>query len=966
MPALLADRARLMRWLIAVGAAAVACALQWSVRSWTEPRIPFLFFLPAVFVAAALSGRTAGLFVAAAGLVNGLYGLAPAGSFAVQAFGDLLSLGLYALVALLLATFGARLRTSSARAFAAEQRLVLAVEATGIGVFDVDLVAHTAWLSPALATLVGLPATSESLPLATVMARLPPEQVRDSREFLVARLRQRARSYERELQIVLADRRPRWLLLRVQVAWSGERATRLRGACVDITERKAVGALLDRTQMELSEQVADLRRLHLLSSRLLETSSLEEQLQLILRAATDLHGARRGLVTLRAPGRQAMRIAAGIGFDAPTLAHLAAEAEAGGLAGGLACLRETHVVVADTEAPAPDGDDAAVDDDLGRLREFAREQHIRAVHGTPVIGPRGDVLGALTLHFDSPHEPSERERALADICARKAAIFVERARAEEALAETRGRFQAVLDASAVPFVVLSPLRDPPSARIVDFAWSYVNEAAARALRRAPAAFIGRSVLEVLPERWSSGETFREYVAVVETGATREFEARVQYEGSDTWYHCVASPMRGDVALWFTDVTERKLGEQALQQADRRKDEFLATLAHELRNPLAPIRQATAISRMPAATDAQKRWSLEVIERQVGHMALLLDDLLDVSRITRGALTLRRGRQELGAVLDAAVETARPLIDARRHALEIVAPSAPIELEVDPLRVSQVVANLLTNAAKYTDPQGRILLTAALDGDDVVIEVSDNGIGIAPESLPAVFDMFTQLRVGGDRAGGLGIGLALTKGLVELHGGRLEARSDGPGRGSVFTVRLPRGVGTGTAYLDAAPRTGRLEEPQTATLPPPELAPNGRRVLIADDNRDAAESLAALLELEGHRVALAFDGDEALRLFERFRPSVCLLDIGMPRRNGNDVARAIRARPDGGTPTLVAITGWGQETDRHQALVAGFDHHLTKPMDPTQLLRIIETGGPGPAVTGCQVDDLTPAFVSPLQ
>jgi signal transduction histidine kinase/CheY-like chemotaxis protein len=472
--------------------------------------------------------------------------------------------------------------------------------------------------------------------------------------------------------------------------------------------------------------------------------------------------------------------------------------------------------------------------------------------------------------------------------------------------------------------------------VTDFAWSYVNDAAARVLRRPPEVFVGRRVLEVLPERWDNSTSFDKYVAVVGKGETREFESHVMYEGADQWFHCVASPMRGDVALWFSDVTERKRAEEALQEADRRKDEFLATLAHELRNPLAPIRQAAALSRNPASTEAQKRWSHEVIERQVSHMALLLDDLLDVSRITRGALALRRGTHELGAILDAAVETARPLIDARRHTLEIVAPSAPIELEVDPLRVAQVVANLLTNAAKYTEPAGRIRLTAALDDEDVVIEVGDNGIGIAAESLPAVFDMFTQLRGGSDRAGGLGIGLALTKGLVELHGGRIAVHSEGTGKGSLFTVRLPRGDGTAAA----APVHAPLEEAPCASMAPGPRAPARRRVLIADDNRDAAESLAALLELEGHEVALAFDGDDALRAFDRFRPEVCLLDIGMPHRSGNDVARSIRAQPGGAAPTLIAITGWGQENDRREALVSGFDHHLTKPVDPAQLLRII--------------------------
>jgi CheY-like chemotaxis protein len=306
--------------------------------------------------------------------------------------------------------------------------------------------------------------------------------------------------------------------------------------------------------------------------------------------------------------------------------------------------------------------------------------------------------------------------------------------------------------------------------------------------------------------------------------------------------------------------------------------------------------------------------------------LLLDDLLDVSRITRGRLALRRGTNTLAEMIEAAVETARPLVDSRQHELEVVLPQAQILLQADPLRVSQIVANLLTNAAKYTDPQGRIRLLAALDADDVVIEVSDNGIGIAPESLPAVFDMFTQLRGTDERASGLGIGLALTKGLVELHGGSIRVHSEGGGRGSVFTVRLPRGE---TPAREPAP--GDDLEPRAASA---------RRILVADDNRDAAESLAALLELEGHEVTLAYDGADALLAYERVLPQICLLDIGMPHRTGNEVAAEIRARADGRLPTLVAITGWGQDADRSQALAAGFDHHLTKPVDPAQLLRLI--------------------------
>ncbi len=905
---------RLKRWAIALALAALAAALQWAVRPWVGGKIPFLFFQPAILLASVHGGRSAGLLVALAGCASRVYTLMPDATTWIGDTGDVLSLAIYMLFALLLATIGGRMHLHSARASAAEQRLLLAGEDTGIGIFEIDLAAGTVYLSPALAALGGIDAAGP-VPIETLTARLPAELRRESRAALAQKLREHAQSYERELQATLGDGHKRWLMLRVHIAWSGDRAVRLRGACIDITERKAVDALLDSTKASLAQQVSDLNRLHELSSRLLETTALAQQLALILDAVTEFHGARRGVVSRLDATNATATICASTGFDAAALATLA-RLHADATSCAQVCAQRDRIVLADTE-------DAAVPD---ALRTLARKQGFRAVHGTPLIGQRGDVLGAISIQLDLPRAPTERECRLADICARKAAIFVERAQAQSALEETQGRFQAVLDASAAPFVLLVPLRDAANGRIVDFEWGYVNAAAARALRRPPEAFLGKHVQEVLPERWSTSESFAQYIDVVENAVTREFETHVRYEGADQWFQCIASPMRGDVALWFTDVTARKRDEKVLQDADRRKDEFLATLAHELRNPLAPIRQAAAVSRLPQATEAQKRWSHDVIERQVRHMALLLDDLLDVSRITRGALALRRGPNALGEMLEAAIETARPLLEARHHELELVLPQAGIVMQADPLRVSQMIANLLANAAKYTDPNGRIRLLAALDDDDVVIEVSDNGIGIADESLPAVFDMFTQLRGADDRAGGLGIGLALTKGLVELHGGSIAVRSGGVSQGSTFTVRLPRG---------APPALAPVSMPDME----PRAAPR-RRVLIADDNRDAAESLAALLELEGHEVALAFDGEEALRTWQRLRPDVCLLDIGMPNRTGNEVASEIRAREGGAQATLVAITGWGQDADRRQALAAGFDHHLTKPVDPALLLLLL--------------------------
>jgi len=911
------DPDHLKRWAIAVALAALAVALQWSVRPWVGSKIPFLFFLPAIVATAARCGRGAGLFVTAVGFANAVLWLVPPGRWWVVGPTDQLSLLIYSVLGVLLAMLGARLRLTSARASVAEQRLVLAGEDTGIGIFDLDLATRTVYLSPALALLCRVDVTDGAVALEDVMGRMPPEVAREARAVVARKLSERAAGYEREVRLTLPDGRERWLMLRVHIVWSGDRAVRMRGACIDITERRAVDDLLRLTQAELGQQVADLHRLHELSSRLLDTRTLSEQLQMILVALADFHSARRGVLTLFDTATGTLGIDTSTGFSADAVARLMQTSGIDG-ACAISCATRERTVIADTEA---DGVDPG-------LRTLAREEGFRAVHATPLMGQGGEVTGALSIHLDAPRAPTQRERTLADICARKAATFIERARAQAAYQESQGRFQAVLDASAVPFVVLSPVRENTSGQIVDFEWTYVNAAAANALRRPVEAFAGKRVQDVLPARWSTSDSFRQYIAVVEADETREFEALVHHAGVEQWFRCVASPMHGAVALWFTDITTRKNDHRMLQEADRRKDEFLATLAHELRNPLAPIRQASAISRLPQATEAQKRWGHEVIERQVRHMALLLDDLLDVSRITRGRLELRRGPNTLGEMIEAAVETARPLIDSRQHALEVVTPQATIVMQADPLRVSQIVANLLTNAAKYTDPHGRIRLLAALDADDVVIEVSDNGIGIAPESLPAVFDMFTQLHGAEDSAGGLGIGLALTKGLVELHGGSIGVRSEGSGRGSVFTVRLPRGEASARTRTRAL--TGEAQ---------PRATP-ARRILVADDNRDAAESLGALLELEGHEVTLAYDGADALLAYERVRPQICLLDIGMPHRTGNEVAAEIRSREDGRAPTLVAITGWGQDTDRNQALAAGFDHHLTKPVDPAQLLRLI--------------------------
>ena len=380
------------------------------------------------------------------------------------------------------------------------------------------------------------------------------------------------------------------------------------------------------------------------------------------------------------------------------------------------------------------------------------------------------------------------------------------------------------------------------------------------------------------------------------------------------------------------IGELRRAEEALRDADRRKDEFLAVLAHELRNPLAPIRYAVAMARKATRPDTERLRAQAIIERQVEHMGRLLDDLLDVSRITRGTLILRRSTVELAAVVAAAQESARPLIESRGHTLLVQLPAETLRLVADPVRLAQVLANLLINAAKYTDSGGRIELEARRKGGELVIAVRDNGIGICAEMMPRVFNLFAQASPALERSeGGLGIGLALVRGLLELHGGNVSAHSGGVGHGSEFLVRLPIGSpgDMAGAYETSAPA-------HTGAKP--------LRILVADDNRDSAETCAALLEASGHEVSVAHTGREAFDLACRIEPDALLLDIGMPELNGYQLAQRIRGTSWGRRATLIAISGWGQEQDKRRARAAGFDQHLTKPIDPNGMEALLQSAG----------------------
>jgi signal transduction histidine kinase/ActR/RegA family two-component response regulator len=395
--------------------------------------------------------------------------------------------------------------------------------------------------------------------------------------------------------------------------------------------------------------------------------------------------------------------------------------------------------------------------------------------------------------------------------------------------------------------------------------------------------------------------------------------------------CNAAPIWDDegaivgAVLAYQDISQRKRMEDALRESDRRKDEFIAILSHELRNPLAPIRYALPILERERVSDTAAR-AIAVIDRQVQHLARLVDDLLDVSRITRGKVELRPERVTLASVVSAAVEASSPALSAAGQSLGVRMPEIPIWLNGDPARLAQVLTNLLDNAAKYTPRGGEVVLEAGRDNGEAVIAVRDNGIGIPPESMPTLFEMFHQVSRPESR-GGLGIGLALVKRLVQMHGGTVEARSEGAGQGAEFVVRIP------------------VVDPAAAAEGPPEAVPVPAdtprlRVLVVDDNVDLAQMLALVVEGAGHEVHQAFDGRSAVESAVTCRPHVVFLDLGLPDISGIEVARELRCRLGTAAPRLVALTGWGQIEDRRRTGDAGFDHHLTKPTDPKELLRLL--------------------------
>ncbi len=566
--------------------------------------------------------------------------------------------------------------------------------------------------------------------------------------------------------------------------------------------------------------------------------------------------------------------------------------------------------------------------------EWARRERMVAFAGYPLI-VEGRVVGVLALF--ARHALSET--VLTDLAplADGVAQCIERKRGEQALRESEERHRKLADNLPSGFIYQIVSAADGTRR-----FSYVSGGVEALSGVTP----GEVVADPTTLYGLIAEEHRPLMQAAEEAAFRDwkpfnFQFRMcARDGQVRWLHCRSAPrdLAGGCAVWdgiAVDITERVKMVETLRQADRRKDEFIALLAHELRNPLAPLRNGLQVMRLAEGDAKAVAQSRDMMERQLGHMVRLVDDLLDISRISQNKMELRRSRVLLADVVNSAVETARPSIEAAGHEFIVSLPPEPIHLDADLTRLAQVFSNLLTNSAKYTEPGGRIWLTAERQGGEVVVSVRDTGIGIPSESLPRIFDMFSQVDRSIERStGGLGIGLALVKGLVEMHDGTVAAVSEG--KGSTFTVRLPA-LGSRTETMTAVPS----DNGQTATGPK-------RRILVVDDNRDAATSMALMLRLMGNDVRTAHDGIEAVEAAEQFRPQVILMDVGMPRLNGLDATRRIREQPWGKNAIIIALTGWGQDGDRAQSKEAGCNGHLVKPVNPPDLEKLVTElveGGP---------------------
>jgi PAS domain S-box-containing protein len=724
-------------------------------------------------------------------------------------------------------------------------------------------------------------------------------------------LERRAPEHRTEYRVVFPTGEERWLasLAKVDYAPDGS-PVRMSGINLDITEQKRVEQELQRLNQNLRAYSASGWALVRATD---ETSFLREICRIVVE---DCGHAMVWVGHAEKDAEQSLRPVAHAGFGDGYLNETRltwADREHGRGPAGRAIRAGHHVIF----------DDLRNDPDFEPWREAALRRGYAACISLPLT-VNDENFGALTIYSGRPHAFNEADVPLLQILAEDLShgigvlrLRAERASREAALRSSEARFRALVEQATDGIFVTD-------------AWGAfidVNSAGCAMLGYTREELLRLTTVDVIdpPEVERIGPE----VARFEGGEMVVSEWRFRRKDGSNFTGEVRGRQCADGRLQaiVIDITERKAAELALREADQRKDEFLAMLAHELRNPLAPIRYAARVLGKLNVDEPRVQWARDVIERQVSHLARLVDELLDISRIARGKINLKKAPVELSELVRQACEAAQPAMSAKGHRFEVMIPEKPVTIEGDLVRLVQVLQNLLDNAAKYTPEHGRVELVAGLSGGEVEIEVRDNGAGIPASLLPEVFELFRQGEHGPDRSrGGLGIGLTLVRQLVELHGGRVEARSAGLGQGASFTVRLP-------AAIDAA-------ESPSPTEDGPSAEPVGLRVLVVDDDVAVAESTAMLLRLEGHEIRCANSGEAALRLCREFQPEAVLLDIGLPGQDGYEIARKIRSLPGGAELKLIAVSGYGHEAAVARGREAGFDRYLVKPVDPEKLSALL--------------------------
>jgi PAS domain S-box-containing protein len=671
-----------------------------------------------------------------------------------------------------------------------------------------------------------------------------------------------------------------------------------------------------------AEELRAIELLRRLTDQLSDATDVQTALQLVSTTAMQFCASHRATVHVRNDGDSTLRLSMALGFGAAPLQALDTLLAEHDCSAHRAARTRAPVAIEDFEAQPT----------LAEAR-LAPQLGYRASESVPLLDADQHCIATFTFYFDAPHRASERELSWIEMYARQATHLAKRTRVESAIRVSEQRFRSIFQESN-DFIVTADLAQKIT---------YCNPATVAALGWHAEDIVGHSISEFIPaphfDRTSSmlgqklrdgGSTRYEVDVIARDGRrmTWEINSRLTFgpEGKPTGLHAIGR----DVTMMREAHEALRSSERALREADQRKDEFLAMLAHELRNPLAPIRTAAQILKQAKADISQVREASQIVERQVEHVTRIVDDLLDVSRVTRGLVTLELKPTSLHDVVRTAVEQVRPLVEARRHTLHVKLPDEPVVLSGEAVRLVQIVSNLLSNAARHSGAEGRIDLFVVAHLQLVEIHVCDYGIGIEPELLPRVFDLFTQADRSPARSeGGLGIGLALVRRLAELHGGHAEARSAGLGHGAEFTVVLPR----------------LADETHTSTEMPATAAPHlpqALRILIVDDNQDAANMLSMLLQMEGHETFVEYAALAALARARVERPDVMLLDIGLPEMNGYELARLLRAYPETSTAYLIAVTGYGQEDDLRQSREAGFAHHLMKPVSAEDLRRVLSS------------------------